>query len=116
MGKLERREENIERKKRAADFEEENVLIRQPKDKEKLINNSEIQIRRRGRYWENEFKDFIIGRAKSQQEVDPQIDRSGCEFRKNESSEESYGLAREEYRDSGDGVIAIVATFRVWPK
>ena len=50
----------------------------------------------------SEFKDFIIGRTKSQQEIDTPIDRMGGELRKNESSEESHELEREEYRDTAE--------------
>ena len=49
---------------------------------------------------ESGFKDFIIGRAKSQHEMDTQIDRMGGEFRKNESSGEIRELGREDYRDA----------------
>ena len=48
------------------------------------------------------FKDFIIGRAKSQQEIDTQIDRLGDEFQTNESSEESHESGREEYQDADE--------------
>ena len=41
-----------------------------------------------------------MGRAKSQQEIDTQIDRSGDEFRKEESFEEIHELEREGYRDA----------------
>ena len=51
---------------------------------------------------ESEFKDFIFGRPKSQQEMDTQIDRLCDEFRKNESSEEIHALGREEYRDADE--------------
>ena len=51
----------------------------------------------------SEFKDFIIDRAKSQQEMDTRPDRLAEGFwKKNESSEEIDELEREEYRDAGE--------------
>ena len=41
-----------------------------------------------------EFKDYIIGRAKSQQEMDTQIDRMADEFRKNANSGKIHDLER----------------------
>ena len=55
---------------------------------------------------EAEYKEFIIGRSKSHQEIDTQIDRIADEFQKNENSEESYDLQGEGYRNYGGwGVI-----------
>ena len=51
------------------------------------------KIKRMGRDLEKiEFNDFIVDRAKSQQENDTQIDRSDGEFRKNETPEEIHEL------------------------
>ena len=49
------------------------------------------------------YKEFIIGRSKSQQEIDTQIGRIADEFQKNESPEESYELGSEEYQNFGGG-------------
>ena len=49
----------------------------------------------------SEYKEFIIDIAKSQQYIDTQIGRISDEFQKNESSEESHELEREEYRNTG---------------
>ena len=40
----------------------------------------------------SEFKEFIIDRAESPNEIDTQIDRVGGEFQKNGSCEESHEL------------------------
>ena len=50
----------------------------------------------------SEYKEFIIDIAKSQQYIDTQIGRISDEFQKNESSEESHELEREEYRDTAE--------------
>ena len=50
----------------------------------------------------SEFKDFIIGLAKSQHAIDTQIGRLGGEFPKNERPEEIHELERKDYRDSGE--------------
>ena len=86
-----------------AEFVEEKVLTQQTEDGGKSIKNLEIQIKRTKTDLEkSEFKDFIIDRTKSQQEIDTQIDRLADEFQKDESSEESHELAREEYQDAED--------------
>ena len=71
----------------------------------------------------SEYKAFIIDHAEFQQDIDTQIDRVADEFQKDESSEASHELEREEYRNTGDGKkyclvveIAIAAPFRVRAK
>ena len=97
MGNRQEEKGNIESKRRAAEFGEENVLLQQTEDKEKLIKNLKIQIKTMENDLEKgEFKDFIIDRDKSQHEFDTQIDRLGDGFRGDESSEESHESEREE--------------------
>ena len=48
-----------------------------------------------------EYREFIIERSKSPHEIDTEIDRISGGFQQNESSEESYELEREEYRNYG---------------
>ena len=50
------------------------------------------------------YKEFIIDRAKSQQEIATQIDRISDEFQRDESSEESYDVERGEYRNTGGDI------------
>ena len=100
MGNLKEENGNLGSNHIVAEFEEENILSQHSEDKEKAIKNSRIRIgRMENDLGKREFKDYIIGRAKSQQEMDTQIDRMADEFRKNESSEEIHELEREGYRD-----------------
>ena len=50
----------------------------------------------------SEFNDSVMGRAKSQQAIDTQIDRLAGELQKNESSEEIHELESEGYRDADE--------------
>ena len=84
------------------EIEEGNVLIQQSEDKAMSIKNSETQIKHGEWSRGMEFKDFLIGRAKSQQGIDDQIGRLDDDFQKNESSGESHELEREEYQGADE--------------
>ena len=87
----------------------------------KGVKNPQWEIKRTGNYLRVvEFGDLILGRAKSQQDIDAQIDRlSGESKKKNEISEESRVVEREDHQKNGRRVGCYrmrgvwVATFQV---
>ena len=104
MGNSKEEKGGAKSKKSAAEPEEGGGFIQLPNENVELIKNSQGGIRRMPNDLERSgYKEFIIDRAKSQQDIDTKIDRIDDEFRKNESSEESHELEREEYQNTGNG-------------
>ena len=93
----------MESKKGVADFEVGEGLIQLPNENEINYELASGIIKLTNELGKSEYREFVIDRSKSQQEIDTQIGRIADEFQKNESPEESYELGSEEYQNFGGG-------------